>query len=243
MSRLTVLLQTTAQIYHLLCCTGLSIVSPPWLLRSLAQGTPDRCLHMSLDASRHLPPSVQHRQAQGSSLTPSADGVAFPQDLTDRQARQTFVQQLQDQEVHQQWGKSTAPDCRLDTVPASVCAAVLCSCSSFHPFPVAAPIFTSLAGHHQHVHMCICVREPNVCHHHIYIFVCICVQGLVLCWVRELAGRLTLLLSLSITETSGFAVCAPSEAYSAGMQILHMVGVSQGWRNKHYRRLRPCWMR
>ncbi|DBA82718.1 TPA: hypothetical protein ACH3X1_006950 [Trebouxia sp. C0004] len=83
---------------------GLSIVSPAWLLRSLAQGTPDRCLHMSLDASRHLPPSVKSRQAQGSSLAPSADGVAFPQDLADRQARQTFVQQLQDQEVHQQWG-------------------------------------------------------------------------------------------------------------------------------------------
>ncbi|KAL0052588.1 hypothetical protein WJX82_004383 [Trebouxia sp. C0006] len=83
---------------------GLSIVSPPWLLRSLAQGTPDRCLHMSLDASRHLPPSVQPRQVPGSSLAPSADGAAFPQDLADRQSRQTFVQQLQDQEVHQQWG-------------------------------------------------------------------------------------------------------------------------------------------
>ncbi|KAL0037338.1 hypothetical protein WJX79_002876 [Trebouxia sp. C0005] len=83
---------------------GLSIVSPPWLLRSLAQGTPDRCLHMSLDASRHLPPSVQSRQAPGSSLAPSANSVAFPQDLADRQARQSFVQQLQDQEVHHQWG-------------------------------------------------------------------------------------------------------------------------------------------
>ena len=91
---------------------------------------------MSLDASRHLPPSVQRRQAPGSSLAPSADGVAFPQDFADREARQTFVQQLQDQEVHQQWGKSTALDCRLGTAPASVCAAVLCRCSLCHTSPV-----------------------------------------------------------------------------------------------------------
>ena len=120
----TALLHTTAQTYCLICCTGLSIVSPPWLLRSLAQGTPDRCLHMSLDASRHLPPSVQSRKAPGSSLAPSANGVAFPQDLADRQARQTFVQQLQDQEVHQQWGKSSTFDCRLGGT--CIC---LCCCS------------------------------------------------------------------------------------------------------------------
>ncbi len=40
-----------------------------------------------------------------------------------------------------------------------------------------------------------------------------------------------------------FLFRSASEAYSAGMHILHMVGVSQVWRNKHYRRLRPCWMR
>ncbi len=130
-------LYTTAHIYYLLIFTGLSIVSPPWLLRSLAQGTPDRCLHMSLDASRHLPPSVQSRQAPGSSPAPFADGAAFPQDLADRQARQTFVQQLQDQEVHQQWG--IAPDCRLGTAPVSVCAAVLDKCCLSHASPVAMP--------------------------------------------------------------------------------------------------------
>ena len=91
---------------------------------------------MSLDASRHLPPSVQSRHAPGSSLAPSADGVAFPQDLADREARQTFVQQLQDQEVHQPWGKSTALDCGLGTAPASVCAAVLCRFSLCHTSPV-----------------------------------------------------------------------------------------------------------
>lgn len=85
-------------------------MSPPWLLRSLAQGTPDRCLHMSLDASRHLPPSVQpasanSRQAERSIPALPADGAAFPEDFSDRQARQTFVEQLQNQEVHQQWGQ------------------------------------------------------------------------------------------------------------------------------------------
>ena len=154
----TALLHTTAQTYCLICCTGLSIVSPPWLLRSLAQGTPDRCLHMSLDASRHLPPSVQSRKAPGSSLAPPADGVAFPQDLADRQARQTFVQQLQDQEVHQQWGKSTAPDCSLKTVPAPVCAAVSADALCATLFDLlrqqSQAMLVSVSSACPHVHMC-----------------------------------------------------------------------------------------
>ena len=94
------------------CTTGLSIVSPPWLLRSLAQGTPDPCLHMSLDASRHLPASalcsspVSTQPAwhnPGSSL----HSTDVPQDMSDRQARQSFVQQLQDQEALQQWGETS----------------------------------------------------------------------------------------------------------------------------------------
>ena len=218
------LLHRTAQMYCLICCTGLSIVSPPWLLRSLAQGTPDRCLHMSLDASRHLPPSVQPRQVPGSSLAPSADGAAFPQDLADRQSRQTFVQQLQDQEVHQQWGKSTAPDCTLRTAPASVCAAVLCKCSMCHTSPVAMPTAMSQ------------LSVLTITHLYTHVSFCLCLFG-------ELAGRLIVSLCLGITYNPFSSLCTSSEAYSAGMYTLHMVSVSQGWRSKHYRRLRPCWMR
>lgn len=33
-------------------------------------------------------------------------GANLPQDLSDRQARQSFVQQMQDQEALQQWGEA-----------------------------------------------------------------------------------------------------------------------------------------
>lgn len=98
-------------------------MSPPWLLRSLAQGTPDRCLHMSLDASRHLPPSTSphSQEAARTSSAPCTSGMAFPQDFADKQARQTFVQQLQHQETHQQWGEYTRMRCK---------RLVLCFCMS-----------------------------------------------------------------------------------------------------------------
>lgn len=69
---------------------------------------------MSLDASRHLPNSV--RAASPASAEQPAwpwndpgclpPGAHLPQDLSDRQARQSFVQQMQDQEALQHWGKT-----------------------------------------------------------------------------------------------------------------------------------------
>ena len=87
-------------------------MSPPWLLRSLAQGTPDRCLHMSLDASRHLPASAQAMSAPPQQVSrpdlAASDCLAFPDhSLADREARQSFVQQLKHTDALQPWGKLT----------------------------------------------------------------------------------------------------------------------------------------
>ena len=109
-----------------MCATGLSIVSPPWLLRSLAQGTPDRCLHMSLDASRHLPtPAQPTSPASGdqhawSNPGSSLHSASLLQDLSDRQTRERFVQQLQEREALQQWGETPLPA----PLPAPACLSV-----------------------------------------------------------------------------------------------------------------------
>lgn len=44
---------------------GLSIISPQWVVRSLQLGCQQRCLHMSLDASRQLPPKEASTSAAG----------------------------------------------------------------------------------------------------------------------------------------------------------------------------------
>lgn len=71
---------------------------------------------MSLDASRHLPtsaPPVSPASAQPAWHDPSSSlhSTKPPQDLSGREARQSFVQQLQAQEALQHWGEPFTPAC------------------------------------------------------------------------------------------------------------------------------------
>lgn len=70
---------------------------------------------MSLDASRHLPtpaqaaPSASADQPAWNDPGSLLHGASVPQELTDRQSRQSFVQQLQEREALQQWGETPLP--------------------------------------------------------------------------------------------------------------------------------------
>lgn len=92
-----------AQPADRLACAGLSIVSPAWLLRSLSLGTPQRCMHLSMDASKHLPTPGPAVNPSGHDSTCKTDLAC---DLTNRQARCNLVQQLHGMQSRCQEGES-----------------------------------------------------------------------------------------------------------------------------------------
>ena len=95
--------------------------------------------------------------------------------------------------------------------------------------------------HRQHAYACVSVRMSQLFVVIMSTSVSICVQGCILCRVQSLQTDSQRHVAPALQRPC--FLFSASEPYSAGMHVLHMVRVSQVWRNKHYRRLRPCWMR
>lgn len=86
---------------------GVGIVSPAWVLQSLRSGRQQRCLHVSADASRHLPgagpaasaaaqrPGIEAASGGGGSSSTQQQQQQLPSELMlSKEARQQMLAQL-----------------------------------------------------------------------------------------------------------------------------------------------------
>ena len=100
-------------------CAGVNVVSPQWVLRSAKQGSLQRVVAMSLDASRRLPADAAARHNRAAAVSTaeearqSADGAAASAEAgTDRAEREAMLARLLLEQV--QYGGS--PHTRLSCV-------------------------------------------------------------------------------------------------------------------------------
>ena len=109
-----------------LLCTGVNVVSPQWVLRSAKQGSLQKLVAMSLDASRRLPAdeSAQHSRAAAGTAGGERQGAcgAAPSAEVgpDRASREALLVRLLNEKVQYIKRRSCTLSLTLLTVIASL---------------------------------------------------------------------------------------------------------------------------